>query len=418
MVVIKRSQEYLEHHGILKQKWGVRHGPPYPLNYEDHSPAQKKANPKSDLNNYENNNPKDKTVSDSSKNETKKSSAHTVSGQQKQSGGNSYRKGAHDLQTALGLTDEEAEKLKQRLKVAGIALGTTAAVVAAGYFYHNYTNTLSDGYNDDGSRIRYGLNNSLFNNQHNGDYIGDAARRGGYDSITSAQLAEAIANPNRTEVNEMNYEFLARRVRLAQLDGGGDRRLSCWSASNAYFMSAMTGHEYASKSFTNLVDFNDFGKLYNTKPQIYNLMGMKVSNFVGNFGKLGLRGGEKATDALSKSLVNNIFKNINENNNLSADGSRTIGFINGAYHSCTCTHQFNFEMVHGANGLKSLFIADGYSGDRYQVGTMDKSGKIKYIADGLSDLADELHHYNAESIRFYAPSVESINTYMMSNFIL
>lgn len=34
---------FLEHHGIAKQKWGVRHGPPYPLDYEDHSPAQKKA---------------------------------------------------------------------------------------------------------------------------------------------------------------------------------------------------------------------------------------------------------------------------------------------------------------------------------------------------------------------------------------
>ena len=34
---------YLEHHGIPAQKWGVKHGPPYPLDYEDHSPAQKKA---------------------------------------------------------------------------------------------------------------------------------------------------------------------------------------------------------------------------------------------------------------------------------------------------------------------------------------------------------------------------------------
>lgn len=34
---------YLQHHGILKQKWGVRHGPPYPLSGGDYSKAQKKA---------------------------------------------------------------------------------------------------------------------------------------------------------------------------------------------------------------------------------------------------------------------------------------------------------------------------------------------------------------------------------------
>lgn len=38
---------YLCHHGILKQKWGVRNGPPYPLSYGAHTAAQKKANPKS-----------------------------------------------------------------------------------------------------------------------------------------------------------------------------------------------------------------------------------------------------------------------------------------------------------------------------------------------------------------------------------
>lgn len=33
----------LSHHGILNQKWGVRHGPPYPLGGGDYSPAQRKA---------------------------------------------------------------------------------------------------------------------------------------------------------------------------------------------------------------------------------------------------------------------------------------------------------------------------------------------------------------------------------------
>ena len=38
-----KEELYLQHHGILGQKWGKRNGPPYPLNPEDHSTAEKKA---------------------------------------------------------------------------------------------------------------------------------------------------------------------------------------------------------------------------------------------------------------------------------------------------------------------------------------------------------------------------------------
>lgn len=34
---------YLKHHGILGQKWGKRNGPPYPLDADDHSTAEKNA---------------------------------------------------------------------------------------------------------------------------------------------------------------------------------------------------------------------------------------------------------------------------------------------------------------------------------------------------------------------------------------
>ncbi len=37
------AMESLEHHGILGQKWGRKQGPPYPLDSEDHSAAEKKA---------------------------------------------------------------------------------------------------------------------------------------------------------------------------------------------------------------------------------------------------------------------------------------------------------------------------------------------------------------------------------------
>lgn len=38
------DEDYLSHHGILKQKWGHRNGPPYPLSKSAYSAAEKKAN--------------------------------------------------------------------------------------------------------------------------------------------------------------------------------------------------------------------------------------------------------------------------------------------------------------------------------------------------------------------------------------
>ena len=40
----KKENEYLAHHGILGQEWGKKNGPPYPLDAEDHSAAEKKEN--------------------------------------------------------------------------------------------------------------------------------------------------------------------------------------------------------------------------------------------------------------------------------------------------------------------------------------------------------------------------------------
>lgn len=40
---IDTGMEYLEHHGILNQKWGHRNGPPYPLNAGSHSAGEKSA---------------------------------------------------------------------------------------------------------------------------------------------------------------------------------------------------------------------------------------------------------------------------------------------------------------------------------------------------------------------------------------
>lgn len=40
---VVRSEEYMEHHGILGMHWGRKNGPPYPLGSGDHSASEKKA---------------------------------------------------------------------------------------------------------------------------------------------------------------------------------------------------------------------------------------------------------------------------------------------------------------------------------------------------------------------------------------
>lgn len=48
------ESNYLAHHGILGQKWGKKNGPPYPLDAEDHSAAEKKAEKTSKLSQFKN----------------------------------------------------------------------------------------------------------------------------------------------------------------------------------------------------------------------------------------------------------------------------------------------------------------------------------------------------------------------------
>lgn len=50
LITIEQYDSYLEHHGILGQKWGKRQGPPYPLGASDHSAAEKKAGWRDSLN--------------------------------------------------------------------------------------------------------------------------------------------------------------------------------------------------------------------------------------------------------------------------------------------------------------------------------------------------------------------------------
>lgn len=338
----------------------------------------------------------------------------------------------------LGASDADAEKLKKIAKIAGISLATTAGVMVAGYLLYNNREAISDGlagaialtgrietgYNNAGTHHAYKLGEKFFNNASNGDPVGYFARNNGFTTLGTSNIRTLIQNkktlPAFKDLAEENayYNNLIKTMRLDQISAGSSRRLSCWSGSNAYFLNVLTGTENCvSRSFTNLVDFNDFGKLYTKAPEIFKVNGTPATNYVGKFGQLFKRGN---TASCASDLVRSIFRNISEKNNLSPDGLRTVGFINAGYHSTTCTHQWNFELIHRGNGIKELIMADSWSGERWAVAKLNKTlgNRITWNTAGFSKLIEELGHYNADSIRFYAPSLESVNPEMMANVVL
>lgn len=67
MYTIHRTDEYLQHHGILGQKWGQRNGPPYPLNESDRSSKEQRLNSKSKSSSKEESEEKHKGLTDAQK---------------------------------------------------------------------------------------------------------------------------------------------------------------------------------------------------------------------------------------------------------------------------------------------------------------------------------------------------------------
>lgn len=465
--IIKTDELY--HHGIKGQRWGKRNGPPYPLDSGDYSIREKKEALKSArkeskdakrdadrayskassystrhlVSQYIKGTKAQKKSSELWNDYTNKDLASKIANKKVKDIKKEYKDAKNERSTKevakiLGISDEQAEHVKKYAKIVGISLATTAGLVAAGYLItrnREAISKISKEIIDEGKyavkfdNVRYGRQRVVNINLSGAGStykiadkrlfgsvpVGSTAVSHGFDNITANYLDDAIRNP----VVRDNWGSLIKDVRINQVSPAASRRLSCWSTSQAYFMSSLTGRDFASMNFQNLVDFNDFGTLYKTKPQIFNMLGKETSDFVGKFGKNGIKFNEK----LGEKLITNVFDNVGKANNLTADGKRTIGFMEAGYRSITCTHQWNFEIFHNDDGSKILSIIDGYAGTKHVVGTKSAKGVVKIVRDSdiggnFDDFMRELYHYNADSLRFYAPSLDSINTSTLATVIL
>lgn len=474
--IYKSESAYLMHHGIKGQKWGQKNGPPYPIGSSGHSAREEKAGWRSSL---------DKTAykqAKKNKREAKKayekaynkasnySSLHPISQFIKGTKSNkkstelwrderlknkSYEQAVKELNAArsdyrkqkaeantqhiaktLCISEKEAEQVKKYAKIVGISLATTAGLVAAGYLISRNKQTLSsisDSLLNRGKNFveagKEGLNQVNKSGKTNFSYklsdarlfagseIGLAAKNNGYREISSNAIKDAISNPQIRS----NFDELIKDVAVNQRSFSAPRRLSCWSASESYWLSSLTGKDFCSKSFENLVDFNDFKSLYKTQPKIFDAFGNEVSDFVGKYGKGEAR--IKFDVDKGKDLVTNVFNNIGASSNTTVSGDRTVGFMNASYRSMACTHQWNFEIMKGPNGRQILNIADGWSGERYTIANRSPKGVISFIGGndpdkGFNKFMRELYTYNADSFRFYAPSLDSVDPDALAKIIL
>lgn len=439
----------LSHHGIKGQEWGKRNGPPYPLGSEDHSVSEKKAHWRSSLDKPkksggQNSSKSSKTSKNKKNSEVKKDARPKKRGTVDEK---EFRESVRrdnekvsekEVSKLLCISKEDAKTLKKVATAAGISLAVGAGIFAAAYMIHKNPELLkkvrgtisgeinpfssnallskmgliSTDFNASRTSEAYNIGEALFQNRNNNgfklDPIGAKADFAGFTTLTKDNFFKTAKLPEDI-INDRDQLAKLMRVRFAGSGSNNSRRLSCWSAAHAYFMSNETGQQYISRNFQNLVNFNDFAKLY-TKPQtIFNAVGERATDFVGRYGEGEFRAGRDTAE----SLVNSIIKNISVN-----DNGPTIGFINAAYHDSTCTHQWNFEIEKLSEGVKQVFMTDCYTGSRYAVGQTAVGSNFSFDEKGLERLIKNLGHYNANSIRFYKPELSEINPETMANVIL
>ena len=111
------ESNYLMHHGILGQKYGVRNGPPYPLDAKDHSASEKKAGYKKSIGGGRNEELYDKNQTKKKKNKYQNADGSLTKKATKKLLKNAkYDKQKEDIKRYSKMSSEEFEKELKRTK--------------------------------------------------------------------------------------------------------------------------------------------------------------------------------------------------------------------------------------------------------------------------------------------------------------
>ena len=231
-----RQELYLAHHGILGMKWGRRQGPPYPLDAQDHSAAEKKAGWRKSLDggSGEESKSKKRLTKDPSGGKIKKAINNFKS---------DYKEGLkaqylerHNARTPFhkseGKTEADAEKYAEaRMKVEKALLvvgGVAVTAMAAKYAYDHVVPQYVDRVIKEGTEFKRvvgsadsGLNRAFYMARSKGDtrrYVGlygTQVRQQGKDphqlTGTVRKALKIASNKNAAqtfrELYESNSEF-------------------------------------------------------------------------------------------------------------------------------------------------------------------------------------------------------------------
>ena len=280
--MIYTEHEYLAHHGVDKQKWGHRNGPPYPLSDGSHSASEKKAGWRKSLNSTGNNSSKSDTSSVKSSKSEKSSDSK-----------NTRIKKISSEETNKSESARKKKTLSTKKKVL-IAAGITAASVAlatyGAYRIHDrrsdtYTKKHVDGFIREGESF-YTLSYDPNRTQNTDMFFAahDKQDRTQYRALFNGKIKSPIYDENGNNIG--TGEFYKWQIKNT-------------ATSNIAYASEDSGAKSFRKLFKN-DDFRDF---------VTNPERMESAFDATRYRFKGYREAKKALDAIRKGDVSD--KNLN-----------------------------------------------------------------------------------------------------------